>query len=72
MRSSCCLCVCMCILSVVARQRLGRHTSAITNAEAVIEELLDALFSMWSVSCQREISDLFFFELLIILSSTNV
>jgi hypothetical protein len=33
----------------IARQRLGRNVTAVTNTHATIEELLDALFSMWPV-----------------------
>jgi hypothetical protein len=36
----------------VARQRLGRNVTAVTNAHATIDELLDASFSMWLVSYQ--------------------
>jgi hypothetical protein len=35
----------------VARQRLGRNVTAVTNIHATIEELLDASFSIWPVSC---------------------
>jgi hypothetical protein len=35
---------------IAARQRLGRKVTAVTNTPATIEELLDAYFSMWSVS----------------------
>jgi hypothetical protein len=56
MRSRCCLCVCLCIPPIVARQRLvknppivarkrlGRNVTAVTNTHATIEELLDASF----------------------------
>jgi hypothetical protein len=37
---------------IVARQRFGRNVTAVTNTHAVIEELLDASFSMWPVSYQ--------------------
>jgi hypothetical protein len=37
---------------IVARQRLGRNVTAVTNTYATIEELLDASFSMWPVSYQ--------------------
>jgi hypothetical protein len=30
MRSRCCLCVCLCIPLIVARQRLGRNVTAVT------------------------------------------
>jgi hypothetical protein len=36
----------------VTRQRLGRNVNAVTNIHATIEELLDASFSMWSLSYQ--------------------
>jgi hypothetical protein len=48
MRSRCCLC----IPPIVARQRLGRNVTAVTNTHATIEELFDASFSMWPVSYQ--------------------
>jgi hypothetical protein len=75
MRSRCCLCVCLCIPAIVARQRLdknplivarqrigknrrivtrqrlGTNVTAVTNTH-VIEELLDASFSMWPESYQ--------------------
>jgi hypothetical protein len=35
---------------IVARQRLGKNVTAATNTHATIEELLNALFSVWSVS----------------------
>jgi hypothetical protein len=54
-----CVCVCVCVcLSVcvsppiVARQRLDRNVTAVTNKFSTIEELLDASFSMWPVSYQ--------------------
>jgi hypothetical protein len=52
MRSRCCLCVCLCIPPIVARQRLGRNVTAVTNTHATIEELLYASFSMWTMSYQ--------------------
>jgi hypothetical protein len=39
-------------LLIVARQRLGRYVTAVTNTHATIEELLDTYFSMRSVSYQ--------------------
>jgi hypothetical protein len=50
MRSPCCLCACVSRVNV-ARQRLGKHVPDATNTH-VIEELLDAVFSVWSVSYQ--------------------
>jgi hypothetical protein len=40
---------------IVARQRLGKNSTAATNTHATIEELLDASFSMRSVSYQRKV-----------------
>jgi hypothetical protein len=50
MRSGCC--VCLCIPPIVARQRLGRNVTAVTNTHATVVELLDATFSIWPVSYQ--------------------
>jgi hypothetical protein len=48
--------VCMYVYpSVVARQRLGKNVTAATNTHAPIEELLDASFSIRSMSCQRKV-----------------
>jgi hypothetical protein len=44
-------------LNVVARQRLGKNVTAATNTHATIEELLDASFSMRSVSYGRKVVD---------------
>jgi hypothetical protein len=67
MRLRCCMCVCVFSLSLpgivdrqrlgkhlpnVARQRLGRNVTAVTNTHAAMEELLDASFSIWPVSYQ--------------------
>jgi hypothetical protein len=64
MRSRCCLCVCLCIPPIVARQqlgknppivarqRLGKNVTAVTNTHATIEKLLGASFSVWPVSYQ--------------------
>jgi hypothetical protein len=38
---------------IVARQRLGRNVTAVMNTHTTIEELLDASFPMWPVSCQK-------------------
>jgi hypothetical protein len=38
--------------TVVARQRLGNHFPAATNTHATVEELMDVVFSMRSVSYQ--------------------
>jgi hypothetical protein len=63
MRSRCCVCV---YPPTVARQRinktpliiagklLGRNVTAVTNTHATMEELLEASFSMWSVSYQEK------------------
>jgi hypothetical protein len=62
MRSRCCVCVCLYISPIVAkqmlgknppivsRQRLGRNVAAVTNIHATIDEWLDASFLMWPVS----------------------
>jgi hypothetical protein len=47
MRSPLCLCV---SFPNVARQRPGKHVPAVTNTHATMEELLDAVFSMRSMS----------------------
>jgi hypothetical protein len=49
MRSHCCLCV---PPNLVARQLLSKHIPVATDAHPTIEELLDAVFSMWSVLYQ--------------------
>jgi hypothetical protein len=51
---------------ITARQQLGKNVTVATYTYRVIEELLDALFSMWSVSYQREVGDQFFPELVVI------
>jgi hypothetical protein len=51
MRLRCCVCVSVYPL-IIARQRLDRKVTALTNTEAKTEEFLDASFSMWSVSYQ--------------------
>jgi hypothetical protein len=51
--------------SVVTRQRLGKNVTAATNTQETIGELLDASFSIRSVSYQRKADDYFFPELLI-------
>jgi hypothetical protein len=58
--------------TVVVRQRLGKHVPTATNTHATTEELLDAVFSMSSMSYQvvcsgRKVVDYFFPELLVIL-----
>jgi hypothetical protein len=37
---------------ITDKQRHGRNVTAVTNRHATIEELLDASFSIWPVSCQ--------------------
>jgi hypothetical protein len=47
--------VCVCIYvypPIVARQRLGRNVTAVTNTHATVEKLLDTLLSVWPVSYQ--------------------
>jgi hypothetical protein len=41
----------------VARQRLGENLTAATNTKATIEELIEALFFMRSVSYQSKVDD---------------
>jgi hypothetical protein len=50
MRSLCCLCAC--VIPNVARQRLGKHVLVAKNAHEAMRELLDAVFTMQSVSYQ--------------------
>jgi hypothetical protein len=52
MRSRCCLCVCVSVSPIFARQRLGRNVTAVMNTHATIEKFLDASFSVWPVSYQ--------------------
>jgi hypothetical protein len=42
---------------IVARQRLGKNGTAPTDTQATLEELLNASFSMQSVSHQRKVGD---------------
>jgi hypothetical protein len=53
-----CLCVCLCIPPplIVARHRLGRNVTEVTNKQATIEELLDASFTMWPVSYRGKLA----------------
>jgi hypothetical protein len=46
----------MCIPHIVARQRLGKNLTVAMNTHATIEELLDASFSMRSVSCEEKVA----------------
>jgi hypothetical protein len=50
----------------VDRQRLGKNIPAPTNRNAVIKELLDAVFSIRSVSYQRKVGEYFFSEFFVI------
>jgi hypothetical protein len=52
-------------LHIVARQPLGKNVTAAMNTHAIIENLLDALLSIRSVSYQRKVGCLFFPELLV-------
>jgi hypothetical protein len=53
--------LCLCVYPhIVAMQRLGKGVMAGTNIDAIIEELLEALFSMRLVSYQRKVGNLFF------------
>jgi hypothetical protein len=51
--------------TLLTRQRLGKNIIAATNIRAAIEQLLDASFSMRSVSYQGKVGDYFFTELLV-------
>jgi hypothetical protein len=51
---------------IVARQRLGKNVTVAKNTHATIEELLNASFSVGSVSYQREVGDQFFPEFVFI------
>jgi hypothetical protein len=42
----------VCMPPIVARQRLGRNVTEVTNTHATIEDLFDASFLMWPVSYQ--------------------
>jgi hypothetical protein len=44
----------VCLHVYVARQQLSKNVTAAMNTHATIEELLDALFSMRSISYQRK------------------
>jgi hypothetical protein len=46
------LSVWLCFTLIVVRQRLGKHAPAATITHTTIEELLDAVFSLRSVSYQ--------------------
>jgi hypothetical protein len=59
------LCACMCNLSIVARQRLGKHVHAAMNSHAIVQ-LLNASFSVRSETCKWRVVDYFFPELLVI------
>jgi hypothetical protein len=50
---------------VVDKQRLGKNVTAATNTDATIEELLDASFSLRSLSYERKVGDKFFPEFLV-------
>jgi hypothetical protein len=51
-----CPCMSVCVPPIVARQLLGKHVPTATNTHPTIE-LLDASFSMRSVSYQRKVGD---------------
>jgi hypothetical protein len=51
-RSPCCLCVCVPPPPNVPSQWLGKHNPAVMNIQATIEEMLEAVFPMWSMSYQ--------------------
>jgi hypothetical protein len=58
--------VSVCVSPIVDRQRLGINITAAMNTHVTIEELLDASFSMRSVSYQRKVGDSFFQELFVL------
>jgi hypothetical protein len=43
------LCACMCIPSIVPRQRLGKYVPWLTNTHAIMEQSLDAMVHVRSV-----------------------
>jgi hypothetical protein len=50
--------VCLYLYStIVARQRLGKNIISATNIHTIIKELLEASFSVQSVSYQRKVGD---------------
>jgi hypothetical protein len=53
------------ICTPLSRQRLGKNVTAATNTHETGGELLDASFSMRSVSYQRKVRDYYFPELLV-------
>jgi hypothetical protein len=52
---------------ILARQQLSKNVTMATNTHTTIEGLLDALFSMWSVSYQRKVGDWWLFPELFII-----
>jgi hypothetical protein len=42
---------------IVPRQQHGKHVHAVTNTQATIDELIDASFSLRSVSYRRNVDD---------------
>jgi hypothetical protein len=55
----------VCVSTIVARQRLSKNVTAATNRHTAVEGLLDASFSIRSMSYQRKVGDSFFPELLV-------
>jgi hypothetical protein len=49
--------VSVCVSPVVAEQRLGKIVTVATDTHMIIEDLLDASFSMWFVSYQRKVDN---------------
>jgi hypothetical protein len=50
--------VCLYMYSpIIARQRLSKNVTTAMITHTTIEELLNASFSMWSVSRQRKVGD---------------
>jgi hypothetical protein len=54
---SLCLCVSVCVSSIVVGNGSIENVTAAKNKHIKIEELLDASFSMLFVSCQRKLGD---------------
>jgi hypothetical protein len=54
------VCMSVCFPPFIAKKRLDKNIIAATNTHATIEELLDGVFSMQSVSYQRKAGEYFF------------
>jgi hypothetical protein len=49
--------VSVCVPYIVARQRLGKNVTMVTNTHATIEELLNVSFSMRYIAYQTKVGD---------------